>query len=102
MKTQLQKLKPSYYLVFFYKISNRMLVYEDYLYVEYFPCSEADFNQLTQVCRCAARVMSVSLGFSVCFKIEHKVESSVARSDVGHLFECPNSILRKYKIFPIR
>lgn len=79
-----------------------MLVYEDYLHVEYFPYSEANFNQLTQVCRCAARFMSVSLGLSVCFRIEYKVDSSVAHSDIGRLFKCPDSILRKYKISPIR
>ena len=102
MKTQLHELKPSYYLVSFYRISNRMLVYVDYLHVEYFPFSEANFDQLTQICRFAARFMTVSLGFSVYFKIEYKVNSDVAHSDDGHLFECPNSILRKYNIFPIR
>ena len=102
MKTQLHELKSSYYLVSFYRVLNRMLVYEDYLYVEYFPSSEANFNQLTQVCRSAARFMSVSLGYSICFRIEYKVDSNVARLDTGHLFECPDSILRKYKISPIR
>lgn len=102
MKTQLHELKPSYYLVSFYRVLNRMLVYVDYLHVEYFPFSEANFNQLTRVCRSAARSMSISLGYSVCFRIEYKVDSNVAHSDTGHFFECPDTILRKYKISPVR
>ena len=102
MKTRFHELKPSYYLVYFYKVSNRRLIYEDYLYVEYFPRTESDFDQLFQICRAAARSMSIFLGCSVCFGLEKKVASNVAHADIGHLFACPESILRKYKIIPIR
>ena len=102
MKTQFHELKPVYYLVYFYNVSNRMLVYQDYLYVEFFPRFETDLKQLAQVCRVASRTMSIFLNCSICFRIERKVVSNVALSDIGHLFECPESILRKYKITPIR
>lgn len=102
MKTQLHELKPSYYLVYFYRISNRMLVVENYLYVESFFLLPANFNQLEQSCAAAARFVSACSGHQVYYKIERQVTSNVARADTVHLFECPDSILRRYKITLIR
>ena len=102
MKTQLHELKPSYYLVYFYTISSRMLVVENYLYVESFFLFPTNFTQLEQVCAAAARSISVRLGYQVYYKIERQVTSNEACSDTEHLFECPDSILRRYKITPIR
>ena len=102
MKTQLHELKPSYHLVYFYRISGRLLVTVDYLYVESFFLFPANFTQLNQACAAAARFVSTRLGYQVYYKIEHQVASNVARADATHLFECPDSILRRYKTTLIR
>lgn len=100
MKTM--ELRPDYYLVKFFSNSRRLLVYEDYLYVETFFRCAANFDALSFSAREAARCMSISLGRSVIAQIECKVSSNKALEDPGHLFPCPDVLLRKFKISLIR
>lgn len=100
MKTK--ELKPSYYVVKFYSNSRRLLFIEDYLYVETFHRFSSDFEALQFSVREAARCVSVALGRSVYGLIDRKVADSVALSNSGHFFPCPDVLLRKFKVSLIR
>ena len=96
------ELKSEYYLVQFFSNSRRLLIYENYLYVETFFRSAADFEALSFSVREAARCMSISLGRSVAARIEYKVCSNEALGDPGHVYPCSPSVLRKFKVSLIR
>lgn len=100
MKTM--ELKSEYYLVKFFSNSRRLLIYEDYLYVETFSRIVADFEALSFSVREAARCMSISSGRSVAAQIEHKVSSNEALKDPGHVYPCSFNVLTKFKVSLIR
>lgn len=96
------QLKSEYYLVKFFSNSRRLLLYEDYLYVETFFRSAADFEVLSFSVREAARCLSISLGRSVAGQIERAVSGNEALKDLGHVYPCSSSVLNKFKVSLIR
>lgn len=92
------ELRSSYYLVKFFSNSRRLLIYEDYLYVETFFRNAADFEALSFSVREAARCLSISLGRSIAAQIECKVRNDEALKDPGHVYPCSSNVLMKFKV----